>query len=103
MPWRWNCASAQSRAGVATMAKANNKIDDRAAELRDLAGRIANAIEELKSTGFRKSLLVHAIYMETNRGVHANSKVGKRQIESVLEALDDIESLLFEDVEDGPC
>jgi hypothetical protein len=51
-------------------------------------------VEELRDTGLRHDLLVHAIATEANRG--QRDKIGKKQIERVLDALDDLPSLLFE-------
>ena len=74
------------------MAKTNVDMDQ-LAELRETAARIKDAVETLKATGLKRSLLLHAISKE--------SRVGIRAIERVLDALDDLPALLFEQVTDG--
>lgn len=73
-------------------------VQDSAVELRDIAQRISEACDELFGTGLKKDLLIHAIYMAVNRGLPARDKVGKRHIERILDSLDNVEALLFEEV-----
>ena len=75
---------------------ASRQLKDSADEWHEIASRIADSLDDLRSTGLKRALIVHAIYMEANRGLPANTKVGKRQVERVLDALDDLPGLLFD-------
>ena len=81
--------------------KTSSEMQKSVDELREVSERLESAVYELRETGIREDLLIHAIWTEANRGLPSTTKtITKTQIRNVINALADLPGLIFEDVDD---